>query len=146
MSWCTVAYDIVLKYARLQECDVDKVSESHFVISKDNKIIHIYPILGKYTKEHSGEMGYTGDLWTFLQKNFGEHSRRFNGVKKVVKTKEKPQRKKININSPMPVGKYKGTPIKEVPKSYLRYILDMGYSSKEVLEFLRQNEHILKGN
>lgn len=73
------------------------------------------------------------DIEKFIQEELPKH--------KPVKAEDKPINK-LTIDSPMPIGKHKGTLIKHLPKAYLRYIYEMEYTSKEVMELLRENENL----
>ena len=50
---------------------------------------------------------------------------------------------KLTIHSLMPIGKFKGQIIKDLPKWYLKYIYENRYTSDEIMELLHKNKHLL---
>lgn len=43
----------------------------------------------------------------------------------------------MDWDSRMPYGKYKGMPLREVPRSYLKWLADSATSDSPLIEFLR---------
>lgn len=51
---------------------------------------------------------------------------------------------KLTDTSPMPFGKYKGTPMINVPASYLIYVLENGLKPGSVKDYIIENYEVLK--
>jgi hypothetical protein len=121
------------------EYDLEKVNDSQFRLSKDNKVIDVYPVGFKYHKIHNNQRGELEDIEKFVNENFGENSRPYE-------PKRKHGRKSgLTIESRMPIGKYKGTRIKDLDKKYLKYIYENDFSSKEILKLIKENYEELFG-
>lgn len=111
-------------------------TNSHYRVSKGRKMIDFYPTGARYHIHHLKKRGdlIDSDIEVFMKTYFGDAAK-----EEVVKTKSN----RLTIDSPMPIGKHKGTLIKHLPKSYLRYIYEMEYTSKEVMELLRNNPSLM---
>ncbi len=119
------------------ECDYEHITPSQFRVSRDNKRVDFYPVGMKYHKIHSDKRGSLPTpeaVEKLMSATFGENAR--------VYFEKKGGKKGLTIDSPMPIGKHKGTLIKHLPKAYLSYIYEMEYTSKEVMELLRNNEDL----
>jgi len=46
---------------------------------------------------------------------------------------------RLTDDSLMPRGKYKGTPMRDVPASHLKYLWDMDYAWGDVKEYIKEN-------
>lgn len=50
---------------------------------------------------------------------------------------------KLNDQSPMPYGKFKGDKMEKVPASYLLWLRDNEKASRDVLDYINENETVL---
>ncbi len=50
---------------------------------------------------------------------------------------------KLQDDSPMPYGKYKGFPMEEVPADYLIWLMDNLRASPEIIEYVKENREVL---
>lgn len=50
---------------------------------------------------------------------------------------------KLQDDSPMPYGKYKGLPMEEVPADYLIWLVDNSRASPEIIEYVKENREVL---
>lgn len=50
----------------------------------------------------------------------------------------------INDDTPMPWGKYKGTPMEDVPASYLLWLYDVGTKDNDIMHYIRENLDVLQ--
>jgi len=51
---------------------------------------------------------------------------------------------KLDDNSPMPYGKYKGDQMQNVPASYLLWAYDQDWCRGNVKEYIKENLEVLK--
>lgn len=135
------------------ECDFEEINPAQYRILKDNKRIDIFPVSRKFHKIHSDVRGYVGDLQDFIDQNFSESCRAFKepkwqqeGYRKRKKKKSKKQDgKQLTMTSLMPIGKYKGTCMKDVPRAFLKYVYEHEYTSAEVMKFVKEHYDELFG-
>lgn len=134
--WCDCAYHKSLDY----EYDFEEINPAQFRLSKDNKRIDIFPVGMKFHKIHNDVRGHIGDnLEKFIDENFGPNAKPFKEGKNRRKHKTGKNTNGLTMDSKMPVGKWKGTRMKDVPKTFLKYVYENNYSTAEVLQFVKEH-------
>jgi hypothetical protein len=137
--WLQVAESLAFDF----EYDLDIINPAQFRLSKDNKAVDLFPIGMKWHKIHNGKRGNTTTIEKFITDNFGANAAPYKPEiakwhKSTKKRKSnKKRRKALTMDSLMPIGKHKGTCMRDVPRAFLKYVYENEYTSEAVMQFVK---------